>query len=59
MATNTGDGFRKGSVKDRTQSYNPETGNYTKRDTTTGQFMDTKADGTPFKGVAKEKDDRR
>jgi len=26
-----------------------------KRDTSTGQFMDVKKDGTPFKGVRKEK----
>ena len=26
-----------------------------KRDTNTGQFMDVKQDGTPFKGVTKEK----
>ncbi len=59
MAKNTGDGYRKGSVTDRTQVQNPQSGNYTKRDTTTGRFIDQKQDGTPFKGVAKEVDDRR
>ncbi|EBS6869717.1 hypothetical protein JMJ84_18890 [Salmonella enterica subsp. salamae] len=59
MARNTGDGYRKGSVTDRTQVQNPQNGNYTKRDTTTGRFIDQKQDGTPFKGVAKEVDDRR
>ncbi|MCX9007979.1 hypothetical protein NLN80_15320 [Citrobacter portucalensis] len=59
MAKNTGDGYRKGSVTDRTQVQNPQNGNYTKRDATTGRFIDQKQDGTPFKGVAKEVDDRR
>ena len=58
MATNTGDGYRKGSVTDRTQV---ENGNedWTKRDADTGEFMDQKADGEPFKGVAREPDGRR
>jgi len=57
MATNppTGDGHRNGAVGDRSQVYNPQTGNWTKRDTDTGRFMDQKIDGTPFKGVRKEK----
>lgn len=59
MAKNTGNDYRKGSVNDRSQSYNPKTGNWTKRDTETGRFMDQKIDGEPFKGVAKEVDDRR
>lgn len=59
MATNTGEGYRKGSVRDRTQTYNPQNDTYVKRDTTTGRFMDVKSDGTPFKGVAKERDGRR
>lgn len=59
MATNTGEGYRKGSVRDRTQTYNPHNDTYVKRDTTTGRFMDVKSDGTPFKGVAKERDGRR
>ena len=57
MATNgkPGDGHRNGAVRDRSQSYNPTTDVWTKRDTDTGRFMDQKADGTPFKGVRKEK----
>ncbi len=55
MARNTGAGTRKGSVIGRSQVYNPTTGNYVKRDTSTGRFLDVKSDGTPFKGVRKEK----
>jgi len=57
MATNppSGDGHRNGAVKDRSQVQNPVNGNYTKRDTNTGRFTDQKTDGTPFKGVRKEK----
>lgn len=57
MATNppTGDGHRNGMVKDRSQTYNPQNETWVKRDTDTGRFMDQKADGTPFKGVRKEK----
>ncbi|HYF36004.1 MAG TPA: hypothetical protein VD994_11990 [Prosthecobacter sp.] len=58
MAKNTGNNFRRGSVNDRTQVKSPN-GNWTKRDTNTGRFIDQKVDGTPFKGVAKETDDRR
>lgn len=52
MATNgkPGDGHRNGAVKDRSQSYNPATDIWTKRNTDTGKFMDQKGDGTPFKG---------
>lgn len=59
MACNTGDGYRKGSVTGRTQTYNPKNDTYVKRDAETGLFMDVKSDGTPFKGVAKETDKRR
>jgi hypothetical protein len=59
MAKNTGNEFRKGSVTNRTQTHNPKTDSWVKRDTNTGKFMDQKSDGAPFKGVAKEKDDRR
>lgn len=58
MAKNTGNGHRKGSVNDRTQTQAPN-GNYVKRDTQTGHFVGQKQDGKPFKGVAKEPDDRR
>ena len=59
MATNTGKGYRQGSVRDRTQGQNPTNGNWTKRDTDTGRFIEQKQDGEPFKGVPKEVDDRR
>lgn len=57
MATNPpkGDGHRHGAVRDRSQVKNPVNGNWTKRDKDTGQFMDQKTDGKPFKGVTKEK----
>lgn len=57
MATNppTGDSQRKGAVRDRSQTYNPHTERYVKRDTGTGQFIDQKADHKPFKGVRREK----
>jgi hypothetical protein len=56
MATNgSKGGGRIGAVKGRSQVQNPVTGIYTKRNTETGQFMDGKKDGQPFKGVRKEK----
>ena len=57
MATNppTGDGHRKGAVRQRSQTFNTKTGQYVKRDSNTGRFMDVKQDGKPFKGVRKEK----
>jgi len=58
MATNTGNGHRIGSVKDRTQLPHPKSPDHSiKRDATTGQFMDVKEGD--FKGVAHEKDGRR
>lgn len=57
MATNKphGDNARKGAVRDRSQTYNPKTEQWVKRDSETGKFMDAKQDGKPFKGVRKEK----
>ena len=57
MAKNgkAGDGHRNGAVRDRSQTYNPKTEKWVKRDADTGRFMDVKQDGTPFKGVTKEK----
>lgn len=57
MATNPpyGDNHRNGAVKERSQTYNPKSDKWVKRDTVTGKFMDVKQDGTPFKGVRKEK----
>lgn len=57
MAKNdpVGDNARRGAVRDRSQVQNSQNGNWTKRDTDTGRFMDQKQDGTPFKGVRREK----
>jgi hypothetical protein len=56
MATNPPKGpGRIGAVRGRSQLKNPVTGTWTKRDTTTGRFMDVKRDTKPFKGVRKEK----
>ncbi len=54
MATNTNQNFRRGAVRDRSQSFNPKTQTWTKRDTKTGTFVNGKADKAPFKGVRKE-----
>lgn len=57
MAKNppTGDGHRHGAIKGRSQVHNPKTDRWTKRDAETGYFKDVQSDGTPFKGVRKEK----
>ncbi len=57
MAKNppSGDGHRIGAVKNRTQTYNPTTEQWVKRDSDTGKFLDAKQDGKPFKGVTKGK----
>ena len=57
MATNPppGDNHRRGAVRKRSQVRTPLTGKETKRDRTTGQFMDQKSDFGKFKGVRKEK----
>lgn len=54
MARNTGQGFRIGAVKGRSQTTTPS-GHAVKRDTATGKFLDVKSDKTPFKGVRKER----
>ena len=57
MATNPpkGDGHRVGAVRDRSQTQTTS-GNWVKRDTGTGQFMDVKTSTKePFKGIRKEK----
>lgn len=62
MAKNTG-GYRRGAVDNRSQTYNPVTKQWVKRDAVreawhdsaiTGRFMDVKQNGEPFKGVRKE-----
>lgn len=57
MATNppAGDKRRIGAVRKRSQTFNPVTKRWTKRDAETGQFMNQKADGKPFKGIRREK----
>lgn len=50
-----GDNHRIGAVRDRSQTYNPQTQRWIKRDAETGRFIDQKADAKPFKGVTKEK----
>jgi hypothetical protein len=56
MATNPppGDNHRNGMVRKRSQVRTPLTGNETKRDRTTGEFMAQKKDGGKFKGVRRE-----
>ena len=46
---------RRTLIKDRTQLYNPKNNKYIKRDSNTGQFIDVKQDGSPFKRVSIEK----
>jgi hypothetical protein len=59
MAKNTGKGYRKGEVTERSQTENPQNEHWTKRNAEhgeeAGQFMDQKADEKPFKGVRKAK----
>lgn len=57
MAKNApvGDGKRIGAVRKRSQTFNLVTNQWVKRNANTGQFMDVKVDGKPFKGVRKEK----
>jgi len=56
MATNKNrhDGHLVGPIKGRSQFQTPS-GNWAKRDTSTGQIVNVKADPKPFKGVRKEK----
>ena len=48
------DNERIGAVKGRSQTFNPKTGLWVKRDSQTGLFMDVKETGRVFKGVRKE-----
>lgn len=45
---------RVGAVKGRSQTRNPKTGLWTKRDVVTGRFKDVKQSGGAFKGVRRE-----
>ncbi len=49
-----GDNHRNGAVKSRSQFRTPA-GNWAKRDAATGRILDVKSDGTPLKGVRREK----
>jgi hypothetical protein len=55
MAKNTGRGFRRGAVRSRSQTWNPLTRLWVKRDDSTGRFVDGKSGGGKFKGVRREK----
>lgn len=56
MATNppAGDGHRNGAIRKRSQTFNPKTQQWVKRDADTGRFIDVKQDRDPFKDVRKE-----
>ncbi|HAP96659.1 MULTISPECIES: hypothetical protein [Epilithonimonas] len=55
MATNKPkDNSRIGAVKNRSQTFNPKTGLWVKRDSATGLFIDNKVSGGKFKGVRQE-----
>lgn len=58
MVKNTGNGYRNGSVNDRTQTYNPQNNTYIKRNRENGQFMDVSKNQF-IKGIIEEKDGRR
>jgi len=57
MAKNgkVGDGHRNGAVKKRSQTLNPKTKQWVKRDAETGRFIDVNKNGNSHKGVRKEK----
>lgn len=46
---------RTGAVRNRSQVRNPTTGLWSKRDTSSGRFVETKKSGGSFKGVRREK----
>ena len=52
MGRNTGKGHRVGITAGRTQTYNPKTEKFVKRDTTTGRFISCK--DTPYKNIRKD-----
>lgn len=55
VAKNTGEGTRKGAVKERVQAYNPVTQRYVKIDTSTGRIIDHKKTEGPYKGIREAK----
>lgn len=52
MAKNTGRGWRRGAVRNRTQTFNPLSLLWVKRDTKSGRLLKDKK--TPWKGVRKK-----
>lgn len=54
MAKNTRQGFRLGPVRGRSQTRNPRTGIWTKRDRGKGHFTAGKTTGGRYKGVRRE-----
>lgn len=50
MATNTGEGYRRGQVRDRYQLWNSKTDRYDKYDGS-GNYVDSKVTEGPFKGI--------
>lgn len=48
-------GGRTGAVRGRSQTQDPRTGLWTKRDSSSGRFMDVKQTGGTLKGVRKER----
>lgn len=50
MATNTGDGYRKGQVRNRYQQYNENTDRYDKYDGD-ANYVASKSSPGPYKGV--------
>jgi hypothetical protein len=56
MAKNgkTNDRHLEDTIKQRSQTFNPSTERWVKRDTETGRFMGQKSDNKPFKGVREE-----
>ena len=57
MATNppSNDNHRNGAVRSRSQTFNPRTQQFVKRNVETGHFMNVKQNGMPFKGGRQEK----
>jgi hypothetical protein len=55
MAKNTGRGSRIGAVAGRSQTQNPSTGLWSKRNATSGRFIEVKKSGGAFKGIRREK----
>lgn len=52
MATNTGNGWRRGLIRRRFQKRNPRTGLWDKYDQS-GNYMSSKRTGGPFKSIIK------